>query len=286
MTAVEPRPFDFREIASLDDSGVTMRAWVAKASSYFADFWSDVSQYAAKVSLASIKTEVFEAALENAPRENMCCIADFKGHRPSLIHGSSADFRIVLSEMLGLPADNDPIEGALSPIELSLIDVLITNLLESLSESWMGPEALEIVAGDVTKDPRKVRIFRGKDLVTLCEIEIELNAGKAKLNWIISKRKASELLNTVIDRRANNSEPVKVSEFAVAQLPIDLVTVLGKAKIPMSKLSNLTPGEVILLDQRIDRPLSVLVDNVPFYECWPGQVANQQALEIAETLVD
>jgi flagellar motor switch protein FliM len=70
----------------------------------------------------------------------------------------------------------------------------------------------------------------------------------------------------------------------VEQLPMEIVSVLGKTTVPMMDLSRMEVGQLIVLDQRIDQPVTAYVNDSPFYTCWPGKIGKKQALEITACL--
>lgn len=285
MTSPTHRVFDFREIAALDDTAVLLRNWVSKASSFFSEFWGVASGYGAQFSLGPISTETYASLLDSVPKDDFCCLSEFQGHASTMWFASSGDLRQIAAELLGLSDAQELGNGDLSPVELALAQLLINRLASSLTDGWMGEEEVVVTANGLEKDPRKTRIFRAKDLVTKTSIEIELKAGVVTLHWLMPKQKTCDLLETTIDRR-RGGEPVRPSSEMVGTLPIEVVTVLGKTTIPMMELSKMTVGQLIMLDQRIDQPVTAYVNDSPFYGCWPGRIGKKQALEITSCLND
>jgi flagellar motor switch protein FliM len=280
MTSPEYRVFDFREIAALDDAAVLFRNWLAKSSSFFSSFWGDASGYGAQLSLGPINTDTYGSVLESVPPEDYCCLAELTGHASSLWYASRNDLRLIVCELLCL-ADAEQLVGEeLSPVEQALIQLFLDRLASSLGDGWMGLNELVIQAGSLDRDPRKTRIFRSKDLVTKTSLQVELKIGKVELHWLLPKQQISELLETTVDNRSDR-QPVSPSTQMVGHLPIEVVSILGKATVPMTKLSQLEVGQLVMLDQRIDQPVTAYINDSPFFECWPGRLGGKQALEIA-----
>lgn len=287
MTDNAPRLFDFREIAALDDAAIAFRNWVSKSSSFFSDFWGDVSDYAAQLTLGDIRTSSFRKAIESLSREVNYCVVDFTDYAPSMWYATNRDMRCIAWAMLGLDDDQEIPDDALSPIERSLSQMFVEQVAASLNDGWMGTDEISLQCATLNLDPRKARCFREKDLVTCTSVQIGLKSGSVGINWLLSKQKTCDLLESAIDRRddpqahaiAQNPSPELVS-----RLPIDVVSVLGKATLPMSQLSQLQVGQLIELDQRIDQPVTAFVNESPFYEGWPGKRGKNQAIEITRCL--
>ncbi len=80
-------------------------------------------------------------------------------------------------------------------------------------------------------------------------------------------------------RRPRNS-PLPI----VQQLALEVVGVLGQTKLTMGDLSNLKIGDLVLLEQKIDQPIILTIDDETHFHCWPGRLGNRQGIEIAEIL--
>ncbi|MFK7738228.1 MAG: FliM/FliN family flagellar motor switch protein [Pirellulaceae bacterium] len=279
MSKSEPRVFDFREIAALDDTAESFRSWVAKSSSYFSAFWSEATGYSAQLTLASITTETYGAMLEAISKDDVSSIAELGEISSTQWYASPEEWRVLVAELLAFGEDDKVSEGPLTAIEQSLVTLCLQSLASAFTDAWMGREALPIVAGDLVKDPRKSRLFRAKDLITKATVNVQLKTGSFKINWLLPKQKTCDLLESVVDRR-EKGEPDVLSAEMVQKVPVELITALGKASLPMAQLSTLEAGQLLMLDQRIDQPITAYVDQRPFYECWPGRLGGQQALQV------
>mgnify|MGYP001812156077 CR=1 FL=1 len=276
------QPFDFRDIAALDDTAVSIRNWFSKATSFFSDYWVEATGFSAKVVLGSVATDSYEAILEDIPREDLCCIAEIGERASSIWFASASQMRIVVADLLCISDPEDSDAQELSAIEVDLSSYFVDRLAASISQGWMGAGELPITLNPLERDPRKIRLFRGKDLVTKIGIEIECRAGKATLQWLLPKHKLASLLDNAVELRSEGV-PVKTPKELVGQLPLEVVTVLGTVNVPMTELANLKPGELIVLDQRIDTPMISKVDGTPAFECWPGRLGKKQAVQVANT---
>lgn len=314
MTRSEPRIFDFREIAALDDSAEAFRAWVGKSSTFLSDFFMDVAGAACPLTLDSLLTNSWSKVLEPLTREDYWFEVNFGGGMSSIIFTQSNQLRPLVSKMLGLSLDDESAEPEaaeeqesseesseedaesteassqsasrdLSLIEESLVDLFFDHLAQSLQEGWMGSTGLELEFSKLTRNPRKSRHFQSRDLVANAILQVNLGDSICKMHWILPRQEISELLDSVVnpDQESNHE---KLSTDLAAKVPVELVSELGKAVIPMGQLADFRVGELIKLDSRIDRPLRVTVNQAPYYEAWPGRIGGQQALEITKCLIE
>ena len=280
MTNADLEIFDFRQNSALDDTAVAIRDWVKKSSSYFSDFWMQVSDFDAQLSTGSTVTQPYRDLLEKTVRENFYCIADIKDQTLSVWYASNRDLRMICNEMLGISDGDEATDDDLTAVEKTLVQLFIDNLAVALGAGWMGADKIEIAPTELVRDPHKAAIIRGTDLAILTPIEVKLRSGAATIQWILPKQKACNLLDTIVDKR-KSGQPTKLSAEVLGKLPVEIVIALGKARVPMLSLSNLSPGEIIKLDHRIDQPLTANINGKLLCECWPGKIGDQQAIEIS-----
>ncbi|MCR9291406.1 MAG: FliM/FliN family flagellar motor switch protein, partial [bacterium] len=170
---------------------------------------------------------------------------------------------------------------SLSAVELSVAGLILEQLGNCLQEAWMGSTEMVVELSAVEKDPGKKRVFRYGDLVTKTGICLELPQGRLEVGWVLPKQAACDLLDQMADHRELPSSK-KPNESTVGKLPIELVAVLGKANMTMASLANLKVGELVLLDQWIDSPIPMLVNEKQHYRCWPGRLGSFQAVEVSD----
>lgn len=314
MNKPEPRKFDFREIAALDDTAVSLRDWVSKSSSFFSEFWDRATGYSAQLSLGGVTTESYEATLKSVSKENNYCIAGFQDQMSTMWYASSNQLRVIVAEMLCSPnnataeeeseepvaegedkaddedsaaeenADAGEPEGEdLTPIEVSLVDFFLGELAKSLNSGWAGDQKVTVAANALDKDPRKTLLFRQRDLVTKVDLDIELQSRQTTIHWLLPKQGMSEVLGSLTERRATGN-PTHPPVEVVSRMPLAVVAVIGETTIPMPDLSKLKRGQLIKLDQRIDQPIVAYVNDQPYYECWPGKIGSKQSVEISKCL--
>lgn len=296
MTSAEPRVFDFHEIASLDNTGVALRNWIAKSSSFFSQFWDRATGFAAQISVGKVSTESYDSALNATNKDSNYCVVEIQDSLSSIWYAGSDEIRIVIKEMLCIPEEDSEEEsqettgsdgGELTEIELSLAQLFLSELATTLKNGWLGNNPINLSVSSLDRDPKKTRLLRGRDLVTKVEIDIQLQSRRTTLQWLLPKQAISELMEDCVDRRSQpprSGEPSKPSEEMVSQVPLEVVVVIGETSIPMVDLSRLKTGQLLKLNQRIDQPVVAYVNEQPYYECWPGRIGSNQSVEISKCL--
>ena len=282
MTGKEYVVYDFKKAGASDDTAYAFKSWISKSAQLFATNWARIAIGEAVLGSGEIRTQSFGSVIESAPSTSVCCLKEIdNGRIISLWYVNQECMKLLVAEMLGQPEDAEINEKLLTEIELSLGKLFFDCLIQSISESWLGPQSLDCKLTGIELNPKQLRLFRTKDLVTVTSLTVKLNRGEATVHWILPKQEITELLEVFVDRRKatrSKNSPIEVVE----QLPIEMVCLLGEANLSMRNLSQLTVGDVVILDQKIDKPIVVTIDGRPYYECWPGKLGDQQGLEIAK----
>ena len=66
----------------------------------------------------------------------------------------------------------------------------------------------------------------------------------------------------------------------------EIEVVLGRAHLGPTQLAQLTPGDVVVLDQRVRDPLVAIVGGKEVFRTWPGRVGARQACKIDSIVED
>lgn len=285
MTEEKYAVYDFRKAGSADDSAESFGTWIKKAAQTFADNWTQVARNEPAMEFADFRTQTFESANALIEKGSIGWQFSIEGDRVSGIwHISKTDMMNLVNEMICVETEGELPDRDLTPVELSLAVLFIEKLAESLGGGWPKQKAISVEARDIDLNPKRIRLCRARDLVTTTDIVIKIGELSAIVHWISPKQQFSNLLDEVVDRRSGSEGKSTDCRPVVELVPIEVVGFLGKTKLSMRRIAELKTGDVVKLNQRIDKPIVATVDGKPFYECWPGKIGETQALEIANCL--
>ena len=68
----------------------------------------------------------------------------------------------------------------------------------------------------------------------------------------------------------------------VLEIKVPLTVEVGRTSVPVSRLANLAPGDVLVLDQRINEPLPLVVGERVKFHGWLGRNGNRQLFKISD----
>ena len=281
MSKKEPYPFDFRNAGTADGVVRMLRQWLGKTTDSFTDNWEAVSDTIVDLKCNGVLTRTFDEAVELMPMESIGFEVSIGEEKiPSLACVSIQDLTALIGSIFGTTFDFE--DRKLTTIEISLCEMVFETLASSLSTAWLGQEPLKMVVGNYEDPPHFSRLIPQTELVLSARIELKVSETVANIIWLMPKKDIEKLLETTtgLSLKPAEHQPRDV----VFQMGVELVGVLGTVDMTMGSLSDLNVGDLMLLDQKIDQPIPILIDQQQFYDGWPGRVGKRQAVEIAKVV--
>ena len=284
MSSPEYLVYDFKKAGASDATAVAFKSWIEKASFVFAECWTELADGSVKLVADDIRTANFDATLKNVELGSVGCVVQFGDETcRGLWHLDPKGIRQIFAMMTNHPDDSDDGERPVSEIELVLAKLFFEYSARALSEAWPLQQPLEVSVVEMEETPKRSKLFGINELVTVTSMTLEFEDQPVEFNWILPKREITRILELIAIRRPASHSEIDPREV-IERLPVEIVGTLGEVSISMKRLANLAVGDVVVLDQRIDRPIVALIDGKPYYECWPGKIGAKQGLEISACL--
>ncbi len=279
MTTKDYTPFDFRTVESSDDSIKVLKTWLHRTADTFHESWESISATSVQMECGRIQTKSFDDAL-NAARSECIGYRFLLGENDieTLAYVSCKDLTSLLGYLTG-PSLDESEDRPPTSIEISLCHMIFETLASGMSESWPGNDVLQINVKNITDALQRSRVLPGSTLMLEIQLKLTLAGTEALVYWLVPKGLVQPLLDAIIGGSVQKT-PADIRGL-VKEIELDLECVLGVASISMSELAELSPGDVIKLDQGIHRPLLMQIDDKPQFQCWPGRIGNQQCVEIS-----
>ena len=117
----------------------------------------------------------------------------------------------------------------------------------------------------------------------VAELLFRMEDHDSKLGFLIEATIARSLLADLL-LQPQAPQATGQTKALVLEIPLEMIGLLGSAQMSMKELSELRPGDLITLDQKIDRPLIAKIDGSPFASFWPGRVGKLMGIQVAEVV--
>lgn len=180
------------------------------------------------------------------------------------------------------------IEGRdFTPIEQSVIERVVKVILSSMEQSWtpVHDVHIELVRSEI--NPQFAGIVPPSDVVIVVSMEVELENAIGSLLFCLPYSTIEPIRSKLY--AAFQSERLEVdhawlSRFKerLLELPVEMVVPLGHTSITGRQLLNLEVGDILLLDTDTEQSLSVMVQGVEKFYCYPGILKANRAVQMVK----
>ncbi len=210
----------------------------------------------------------------------------FLDEKPTVIAMPNQLAQVLAGSLLGEAIGSDIAERSLSPVEISLCEMVVKTFLTSLGEAWIDESKVELEQRGIEMNLRRSRIFRPTDQLLLCRSAIRVGDSEHLWTWMMQLETLLELF--ISEAKAVALPPTEVNrremESLVREMTLPLVVNLGQVRLSTPQLAELQVGDVVMLDQRTGEPMKAFISGEPAFVGWPGQVGNKQAFQVEAEL--
>jgi flagellar motor switch protein FliM len=282
-TTLEPTRYDFRKPHRLaDDIEYQLRAWQQAVLPLAMDRWTrELACDARWRSRALERARSSDLAKELA--ETDLCAELSLGDPPAatwIVFPRPLALALV-SQMLGEALDQLPEDRSLTDVEASLMELAIQEVAESLLDGQPCDPPLAVAYQGWRRVPDFARVFPPTDPLTLVPFELSASFGQATFYWLLPQAGVLQLMARVSEGGPKDGHRSSPLAEVVRRIPLSVVVRLGRTNVDVADLVNLQPGDILVLDQRVQEPLWAEVGDAEKFRGWAGRVGQRQAFQIA-----
>ena len=195
---------------------------------------------------------------------------------------------LILEQRLGGKIEGRFKEHALTEIDQSLLRGLVEHMFGDIKGAWSKVVSVEPSLDDSTVNQHWVQMMMGNESVVLLTIEIMIQGVTGTMSIFIPFNTLKPITNVlnphiwIAGRKEQQQDPIArqtaVKTMMKAVMPIKVI--LGNADVTMKELLDLSVGDVIELDSRIDDPMVVQVANKKQFYARVGKSRKQLGIQI------
>ncbi len=290
----QPQPYNFAEPGRLTaEVEQRVTGWLRTAAALAAKTAARQLPFAPEIALAGVEVRRPAGALAKLPEAAVGYGVSVNG---PAVNGMVAVPRplalAVVGGLLGdvpaaLPEDRD-----LTAVEQDLSQFFTGDVLvATLQETWPAAQSIPFRLERREPHPRWTRIFPPDDNVIVCTFTLKGPFGEGQWYLLVAqKHLLGQLALTMpggdkLKSAGGPSEAVRLT-LLVEELPVEVTVLLGTVQLSLAELARLSPGDVVILNQRVSEPLTAYLAGEKKFKGWPGRVGSRQAFEIESFLGD
>jgi flagellar motor switch protein FliM len=194
----------------------------------------------------------------------------------------------LLADMLGvsqdLPEDEEAAAEGLSPVEMSMLELLFGEVARAIALAWPALETLECQLQNIVRRPLRTRLFAPDAVLVQTKFHVASAHGEDDMIWLVE---AEALQQSLSDLPVTDHKPVVQHAPELRQLAeqfcMALVVELGQVRLSLGELERLAPGDVLVLDQSASSPLRAKLGGVTHCFGTPCRVGVRQGFRVQST---
>lgn len=179
----------------------------------------------------------------------------------------------------------------LTDIEINIMTNLFRNAFNHLNDAWENVEKIEPKMLNYEVNPQFIQMLSPNETVVVISLNTTIGETSGLINIclphimlepIIPKLAVSYWMQT--ERKQPEPKNLAHLETNVVQAQLPVIAELGKSEITVEELLNLSIGDSIELNTKIEDPLILKVGDVPKFLVQPGRVNNKLAVQIIDRI--
>lgn len=211
----------------------------------------------------------------------------FRGH-VLLVVESRLIFNLVDCFFGGSGRSSFKIEGRdFTSIENRVINKVVRMALKDLEQAWnpVTPVAFKFVRSEV--NPQFATIVPPTELVIVVHYELEMDTLMGKIILCLPYSTIEPIRSKLSASYQSDQLEVDYSwtrRFIrrLREIPVQICVHLGRTEIKGQDLLRLEKGDIIVLDQDVNHPLTVSVEKVSKYRAYAGVLKGNHAVKIVD----
>lgn len=197
----------------------------------------------------------------------------------------------MLDRILGGPGIAPNKLGNLTEIETMILEKMFVRALDNFSEAWKSISDITPNMEFMEMNPQFMQIVSPNETVAVISFSTKIGDTSGMMNLCLPHVVLEPIMEKLSvhhwfaqEKKSIGSEEFKNLQEKIHYASLPITIELGASTITVSELLQLSMGDVITLDKKIEEPLLAKVGNVPKYFVQPGSKKGKVAAQITEVI--
>ncbi|MEI3604605.1 flagellar motor switch protein FliM [Pseudogracilibacillus sp. SE30717A] len=243
------------------------------------------------ISVASVDQIPYEEFIRSIPNITILNVYSFEPLEGRVLMEVNPNIAYsMMDRVLGGKGKSNKQVDSLTEIETIIMSQLFEKSIVNLEEAWSTIVDINPVLEDFEVNPQFLQMVSPNETVVVVSLTTQIGDVSGMINIciphivlepIIPKLSVHYWMETTKDR-----DPETYNQITrhIKQVKVDAKTLLGNTSITVDQLLNLKPNDVIKLNQSIDEPLQLVVNDKPKMLVQAGKVNKKIAVQVLEEI--
>lgn len=288
------KPYDFRRPVRLS------KEYLSTISMVLEDFAKiSVNQLTTKLrrqvdmNMVSIEQVSFDEFVHSVPKFTLLSTLTSEPQNGVQILEVNSSICIQMIEILCGQEDNDLFtenrdKNSFTEIELAILDDVVGVFSNSFKTVWKDIRDLNTKVDSMITNPQLLQSMSPNEPVVLATFSISLSGNTTFVNLCIPYVFFEDILDKLSFRNwfheGKEADETDHKQFTsnLQPVPVELVTLLGQSEISIEDFLDMDQGDIIQLNNKTTQPLTMYVEDKPYFKVKPGFVEDNLAVEVIQ----
>jgi len=240
------------------------------------------------ISLTAVDQVLYsEFVMSSAPPSALYVLQAEKLEHKSIFE---IDPRLVIYTIEKLMGGDGDLKGEsreVSPIEQRIMSRVMKRAYRELEESWEKAHDLSLTEAGFESNAEFVQIIPAAEPALVASFDVRIYDEPSFINicypyLMLEKMLGRSGMEQWISSSTTSPDPEVQERYeeTLRETQVTLSAELGRTTLPITELTQLQEGDVILLDSETTDPVRVFVNDEPKFSAVPGKSGKQRALRI------
>lgn len=181
---------------------------------------------------------------------------------------------------------------ALTEIELTLLKNIFVKFINLLKEPWGNIIEIKPKLERIETNSQFAQIVSPSESIALVTLSLKIGESEGMINICIPHLVMEPILPSLSSRLWFNTSgkkeltevEKKAIEKNIQKSKVNIKTIIGRSFITVGELLTLHPGDVVLLDKKVDEPFEIYIEKELKYYGKPGVKNKKVAIKILDTI--
>ena len=171
-------------------------------------------------------------------------------------------------------------------IELAILEDVMQSLLRSFEAAWQDITDIDVTLEGTETNPQLLQTMSPNEPVVLVTFAVTIEKQQTFINMCIPYIFFEDILDKLSFKNwFHSGKELDLSERGhlaggLNSVPVTIEVKLGESQMDVSDFLEMDEGDVIQLDEKTNKPLTLFVEDKPYFKVKPGTINNRLAVEI------
>ena len=182
--------------------------------------------------------------------------------------------------------DKQLTKSEFTDIELAILEDVMQSLLRSFEAAWQDTKKIDVSLESAETNPQLLQTMSPNEPVVLASFAVTLANQQTFINLCIPYISFEDILDKLSFKNwfhsGKESDASDHGQLAgsLDRVPVSIEVRLGESQMNVSDFLEMDEGDIIQLDDKTNKPLTMFVEDKPYFKVKPGTLGNKLAVEI------